>query len=841
MAAVATVVDEVLILHHTHTDVGYTHHPPAWWHLSRRFLDGAIDLCEQCADRDERARFKWTCEITGPVRDWLRHRPARQVERFAALCRAGLISIGAAPWHYSPLADAEDWATGLADAVALRQEFQTPIRTCIQHDVNGIAASTNQLLRDMGVDLVIMAINRYFGTVPFPRPALVNWRLHEKSPAIRALSGDIYHSFSRIVQPERGDFAKGAQNLAAYIATLQQRGYPHRFLYLTATHLKFSDNNPPVKVLSDFVQQWNREGRTPVLRIVTSDELAVRMATLAPAEVATHTGDWSEAWGYGLGAAPRHAQMTTTGRNALRTAELIDATTNAKTPTLAEVAAQARHAVALYQEHTFGHAATVYEPDSLRVELGRITKENYACEALALGTLALRDVLESVANNPAMAVGVEGVLAVNASPLASTHVLHVPDAVFDNTWHHHLSSVQQLDTRFGGKAIGVFSLPPWSMHFIPRSEWQAEPAPAAACRVVPGCIASPSYELTFDQQTGRVTSLRDLRLQRELLDASGGWDALSLIHEAPDADQYKPSKYRGRDAIFNPDFALVCADQSGWKNDWRASRAQPQATTHVVRHDADGVSLVRSFAPSCGMRELSIEIKLHAFHPQVEVNVRFLKDSCYTAEAIYLVLPLALQGWRAWWGGDGVPVEMDAGQLPTATRDFTNCGPWLAVSDAQSCIMLATPDTPLAQIGDFQFGRGRLAIDRSGRCLLLPWLYNNYWDTNFNATQAGAQAFRFVLTSAAQFDPLSAAQFAASAERPVIHPVVEAPPTTETPLLRVNGAQLLSLRRAGTALQARLLNPTDHPVEAELELHDPKHQVRTTIAPNSIATLLLPD
>jgi hypothetical protein len=42
----------IYLVHHSHTDVGYTHDQPIVWELYRRFLDAALDACERDLDTD---------------------------------------------------------------------------------------------------------------------------------------------------------------------------------------------------------------------------------------------------------------------------------------------------------------------------------------------------------------------------------------------------------------------------------------------------------------------------------------------------------------------------------------------------------------------------------------------------------------------------------------------------------------------------------------------------------------------------------------------------------------------------------------------------------------------
>src|SRR2546422_6216779 len=106
-------IKEILVIHHSHTDIGYTHPQPILWELERRFIDQAIDLCERTADWPEPSQMRWTCETTGPVMHWLQHASSKQIERFARLAAAERISVGGMLCNITPLYNAEQLARSL--------------------------------------------------------------------------------------------------------------------------------------------------------------------------------------------------------------------------------------------------------------------------------------------------------------------------------------------------------------------------------------------------------------------------------------------------------------------------------------------------------------------------------------------------------------------------------------------------------------------------------------------------------------------------------------------------------------------------------------------------------
>lgn len=128
----------VYLVQHTHTDIGYTKPQTEILTEHLRYIDYAIEYCEATADYPDDAKFRWTCEASWAVREWLRIRPAEQVERFLRFVKNGQIEVTAMFFNMSELSGENAYKTFLAP-IARFHELGIPVETAMQDDVNGVA------------------------------------------------------------------------------------------------------------------------------------------------------------------------------------------------------------------------------------------------------------------------------------------------------------------------------------------------------------------------------------------------------------------------------------------------------------------------------------------------------------------------------------------------------------------------------------------------------------------------------------------------------------------------------------------------------------------------------
>ena len=84
---------EIYFVQHSHTDIGYTRPQSEILAEHMRYIDYALDYCDQTDGMPDDAKFRWTCESSWVTREYLRSRPSSQIERFKKRIAEGRIEV----------------------------------------------------------------------------------------------------------------------------------------------------------------------------------------------------------------------------------------------------------------------------------------------------------------------------------------------------------------------------------------------------------------------------------------------------------------------------------------------------------------------------------------------------------------------------------------------------------------------------------------------------------------------------------------------------------------------------------------------------------------------------
>ncbi len=768
-------IKEILLLHHSHLDVGYTHSQPILWELQQEYINQVLDWLEQTEALPGGAQPKWTCEATEPVWKWLMRSPASQVERFVAHCRSGRLGLSALRWHTTALAN----RAGLERLIERKKELErivgVKISTACQHDVNGVPWPLADVLLDEGVDFFVMGINSHLGRAVQPRPGLFLWEA-PSGRRLRVWNGNHYTMFDQLLYSWEGSVDRMAEGWKTYSAHLEEIGFPHDFFYLTTTCSPVMwDNAPNNPFLPDLIRRWNDSGRGPCVRYATFEDLRSRAAAVPDGVLPVQRGDWTDYWAFGGGSSPVSTACSQQAKSLISVAETMIGAESAGPESLL---GRAKEKIDLYDEHTFGY----YDSDHAhpQAQTTELLKQALAHEGHELAAFTVMDALERLAQNPVADRGIKGVLLCNPGPhpIAVHPVLPATwfSATVERTYRANrmFYDGRPWGARFpgaGSRDFGPVILPPHSWKSLlfdqlPHSESaptvhhglrvetierrEVNFASVASLERHIGTIESPFHILKYDQDKGRILSIFDRKRGREVLAPRDSFDFFAFVRERTNA-LVEEQRY----AFYQRDLDREKLDQCCWQ-DWSpVYEGATRVTRCFVTAGPHRATLVRELeAP--GMLNLVQRITLCGHNPVIGLEVDMEIAPNPSPQAVYFAFPLRFdEGWKAAFDTAGTIVRVDAEQLPGACRNWITSEMFAAMWDDHAGVALFASEAPAVQFGDFHFGPPLDALPRPRNPLLLSWPANNYWDTNTPRVQSGVIHLRFGLVTFGRVDLLA--------------------------------------------------------------------------------------
>ncbi|MBK8493176.1 MAG: hypothetical protein IPL49_20405 [Saprospirales bacterium] len=759
----------IYLVQHSHTDIGYTRPQTEILPEHLRYIDYALDYCDQTDDYPDNAKFRWTCEASWAVREYLESRPETQIDRLLKRIKEGRIEVTGMFFNFSEIAD----ETVLAAQTRTLKTFKDrgiEVSTAMQNDVNGIGWCMVDFFSGTDVKYLNMGQHGHRAHVPFDKPTSFWW----ESPAGNRLLAyrSEHYMHGNALSLTSGYIDVFRSNLSNYLEDLENKGYP-----FDHTAFQFSgyvtDNSPPSTVACDIVKEWNETYEWPKLRIALANEFLTYLEQHEADYLPVKKVAWPDWWADGFGSAMNEtkAARTTQADMVANTGLLSMATMlGAQLPQeIADDISECQDDLLFYDEHTFGAAESISDPMSENAVIQWGEKSAYVWTAVKNAALlrekAMGFMQPLVGRSDVPTIAIFNTLNWDRSGLVTVYIDH--EILPTNKKFQMLDdqgrkvSAQAMSSRSDGTywALWVPEVPAMGYKTL-RIEVGEEAQKIEANMSADTNLENAFYRLTLDREKGVITSLFDKELQVELLDVQDTISLGAFIYERLDNRQaMERLTNTNRDTIYVPLKKTLST-----LTDITVSAIEDGAIWKSIR--------IHGTLPDCAdSRGVNIEIRLYHTDKRIQLLYDMHKLPVTEPEAVYVAFPFGLEGSKLAFEAQGGLVFPGINQLEGTSSDWNVVQNFASVRNDQGQIVYSSNDIPLVQFGAINTGRFYYR-HQPETSHIYSWVLNNYWTTNFKASQEGEMKWDYYLTSSSDRSNTFATRFGWGSRVPLLARVI---------------------------------------------------------------------
>lgn len=762
----AHTIKTVYVIHHSHTDIGYTDLQERVIDTQTDYIRSALELMEQ----PENAAFRWNCETLFCVEEFWKQASEHQREALRALAAEGKIGLSANYLNFNDLVDCVVYRERLH-----RWQKLLPMRTAMTADINGVSMGYRDAMLSEGVEFLFMNIHCHHGMYPLHQNQNAFWWENAAGQRLLVWNGEHYHLGNVLgLKPSRGtnfmmqNHLGGGErsgdavdvlhaNLEQYLTLCESEGYAYDFI-VTGVSGVFSDNGPPeTEILRTIEEHGRRYGGEVEVRMVSLQEL---YAAIAPKlqDSPVYRGDLTDWWANGVGSTPYAVKHYLDARHRWQLCRRLEPRIDEKYPALCETV---RDNLLLYAEHTWGHSATITDPyDTMVLDLD-IRKTSYASKAHEAASRMLNhisrekgDILRYYDTNGTIRVcnpsGLSGPRPVEfyiESP-------HMDDAEVRNGAGERITCQVSPHPR-GRRITFVDDFGPHEEKCYTYRELPGELKPLNSRRCYVGAERIRDIVNDYDDVTYRLPYELENRYFRLCYRIGEG------ITDLLDKQTGRDLSGGGIAPIFTPLYEVTAIDGgepefSGSIYEQRRIIGRNIRGTHAVLHTGIllGVSCLERGAVFTRLRlryslpgtvRADVILKLYEELPRIDVTLQLGKTISGDIESIFLPLGTAEERLYLRKGAEAFRPGLE--QLPGTCMEYYMSDEGLAFLSESGGTLIAARDTPLVYMGQMEHHPIRLCENREedNRRPVYSWLMNNCWETNFKMDLSGFCEYRYSL------------------------------------------------------------------------------------------------
>jgi hypothetical protein len=721
-----------------HTDVGYTDLQERALEVHRKNLDAAL------AWLSTRRDFHFTAECALQVLSFLENRSSEAGDALLQAIRDGKIGWQALFANMlTGLLDHETFARLAWPAGKLARERGLTFLSAQITDVPGQPLTFPMLLAASGVKYLASGPNPERAVPLLPPsggaegtsyPQLYYW---EGPDGSRVLHWRAHHygdgtRFGFDIGPDDMGrlLSDWLLNQPAFLA--QNWPYDTALLY----GADWQDNAPLKEALVANVQEFGRRFMWPRIISGRAEDFFRDVERRYGPRIPVRRGDTGLYWEDGAASTAAELAAFRSAQLAARAAEIValwddrieprDDDAPQRRRDRADARATMWRDLLLFGEHTWGAAESVDAPTSRQT----VAQWDYKKRFIGAGAAAARDYLQDGLQRLGRASRLgRGRVVFNAGTWERTDVARVPGGAGKALTYdgRELAAVDLED----GDALVLFrDVPP--VGYLALTETDRDNRPPTADGDALEATAG-GFTVKLDGTSGAIRSLTGPD-GKERVKASE-WSGLN---------QFVYVRGGERSALWT----------SGDRNDLKKTPQLELTQARFVRCRRErlpgiGVRLVVERALE-GFPTIRSTVTLYDELPWVDIENQIAKTPALAKEALYLAFPFAFTK-------PTVDVEVPLGRMtvdrdqqPGSCRDWYCHAHWVWLHEGADGVLWSGPDTPLFTLNDLFRGAWRRSIVPDGT--LFAYAMNNYWHTNYAASQGGAARFRFRISLLAPGD-----------------------------------------------------------------------------------------
>jgi alpha-mannosidase len=729
-----------------HNDVGFTDLQQNVQALDVRNTDGVLELLRKFPF------YKFNLDDAWLADSYMRARqPARrnQMLRLAAERRIGINAFYLN--LMTGLCTGEELYRALYFAKSLERRHQVPMESACITDAPSHSWFLPTLLADAGIKGFAVGSNQFRG------PILQNSGLNEDSPFywIGADGTKLMSWFARNYQGlfrltgAQASIQRMRRTIPQFLARYRRGGYPVDAVLIYGL---YTDNAEIGHGDAQAIRDWNAAYAFPKIIPATDAGYYDYIAKNFGGKLPSFRGDAGAYWEDGAASTAAETALNRDTQRLLPAAETAASLASMFDRELTYPAGELRDAwtnLLFFDEHTWGSHYSISQPGRPSVNEQWQYKRGYASRAHWVA----KDVLTRSLNYLVQNVSTRGptLFVFNFNADDRTDVVETELGEKQTIVDAASDSVIPLDVH---SARDGFRMVRFVAQDVPGFGYKAylvkSGTTGGATNELGGgsIIESRYYRLEIDPQTGAVAHLYDKQLNRDLVDSGAGYGLDELLYVSG-----------GEKTRIIEDMAGLPPpklDISGQRNGRVLS---VEKTPHGQR--------IHIRAGARRVPEIETEITVYDAIKRIDIVNRIRKEEVREKEALYFAFPFALSKPRLAYQVQNAFVRPNQDQLPGAAREWFATQNVIHASDSGAAIAWATPDAPMVTLTDINRGRWLKHLDL-GSGHVFSYAMNNYWFTNYKASQGGEFTFRYFLTSGATLDNAELARFDASTRSPFI-------------------------------------------------------------------------